>query len=169
MTVKKYRSFWNISLDAGGGTDVPDDTDLTPDTQGFTPPDIVRELITVPTGGYANERVLGRLQDMTCTVMLTSNYNQLSNIGESYEFDVEEDLIDNAGGVKETVTYTVVGRLQSRSPGQSSHDNSPRPMTLTFTVDQYIEKHTGIDHDTFQIDLEANPQVIKQNGVSMFP
>ena len=169
MAIAKYRSYWDIYLDNGGGSDVPNDTLITPNTSGFTPPDVVREIITLQSGKYANERILGRLQDMTCTVMLTSNYHQLSQIGKDYEFDVEEELIDNEGGEAKMVTYSVVGKLQSRSLGQSSHDNSPRPITLTLMVLKYIEKHSDQSDDTYQIDLTSNPMVFKQSGVNMFP
>ena len=124
MATTKYRSFWDITLDTGGGTDVADDTILTPDTTNFAPPDVVREVVSIGSGKYANERILGRLNDMVCSVTITSNFHQLSLIGHDYEFDVEEQLISNDPMVTgDMVTYSVVGRLQSRVAGPMAHDN----------------------------------------------
>lgn len=168
MAVKNYRSFWDIELDSGGsGADVSDP--MTPDTLSFTPPDVAREVVSIASGKYANERVLGRLNDMTCTITLASNFHQLGQIGEDYEFDVEETLVTNATDqpTAPTVTYSVVGRLQSRSPGTMSQDNTPRPITLVFIVLAYTEKHSNQSQNLYQIDLRTDPQTIKQNNVDM--
>ena len=170
MTVKKYRSFWKIILDAGGGTDVPDDTDITPDTGGWTPPDVGRDVITANTGQHANERVLGKLTDMGAVVILNSNYHQMAGVNKSFEFEVEEDLVSNDPATPDgLVTYSVVGRLQLRSLGAASPDNSARPCTLTFLVDAYTEKHSDQSVNAYQIDLRTKPQIFKQNGMDMFP
>ena len=168
MPVNKYRSFWDITLDAGGGADVPNDTLLTPDTTNFTPPDVVREVVSIGSGKYANERVLGRLADMVCSVTIASNFHQLSLIGNDYEFDVEEELVSNDPEEDgDVVTYSVVGRLQSRVAGPMNHDNTPRGMVLTLVVLAYTEKHGRQSNNLYQIDLRTSPQTLKQNNADM--
>ena len=168
MPVNKYRSFWDITLDTGGGTDVPDDTLLSPDTTNFTPPDVVREVVSIGSGKYANERILGRLNDMVCSIAISSNYHQLGLIGNDYEFDVEEKLVSNdPAGAESDVTYSVVGRLQSRVAGPMNHDNTPRSTVLTFIILAYTEKHSDQSQNLYQIDLRTSPQTIKQNNADM--
>ena len=168
MATTKYRSFWDITLDTGGGADVPDDTLLTPDTTNFAPPDVVREVVSIGSGKYANERILGRLNDMVCSVTITSNFHQLSLIGHDYEFDVEEEVVSNDPAVAgQMVTYSVVGRLQSRVAGPMAHDNTPRGMVLTLIVLAYTEKHSDQSENLYQIDLRTSPQTIKQNNADM--
>ena len=118
MAVTKYRSFWEID---GVGGDTPED--MTPDTTGFQPPDVARAIVVLQSGKYFNERVHGRLEDMQTTVILSSNFHAVGEIGKEYTFDVEEELIDNLGNEEKTVTYSVVGKLQNHSPGNMSHDN----------------------------------------------
>ena len=170
MAFHKYRSFWKLTLDEGGGTDVPDDYNLTADCESWAPPDVGRDIITANTGREFNERGLGKLTDMTATIILNSNYHQITQIGKFYEFEVEESLVSNdPDEVAKDVVYSVGGRLQLRSLGTNRNDNSPRPCTLTFLVDQYIEKHSDQSTNAYQIDQIEDPPIIKQNGVDMFP
>ena len=159
MAVQRYRSFWTLEADG---------TDLTPETQGFTPPDVARAIISIQSGKRYNERILGRLEDLDCTVTLVGNYPALAELDKEYEFDVEEELVNKASAVERSVTYDVVGRLQSRSLGSSSHDNSPRPVTHVFLVDAYTEKHSDAATPTYQIDTRTDPPVFKQNGNDIF-
>ena len=82
---------------------------------------------------------------------------------------MEEDLISNDPTVaNQMVTYSVKGRLQSRSPGASTPDNNPRQLTLSFMVDGYIEKHSDQSTNTYHIDLTTTPQIFRQHGEDMF-
>ena len=78
MAVTKYRSFWEID---GVGGDTPED--MTPDTTGFQPPDVARAIVVLQSGKYFNERVLGRLEDMQTTVILSSNFHAVGEMAKS--------------------------------------------------------------------------------------
>lgn len=164
MAITNFSSFWSINnVDAVGGLGANEDITTQIKSINYNPSR--KEIISVPTGKVANERITGRRNDPNLTITFVTEPVGYNREETRYEFSWTTELRRNNAGAETTKTTIVEAVCLGPAEVDYTHDNAERDFAINYNLRVASEQYAGAAEKELDYNWETGN--FYRNGVAV--